>query len=184
VEQHLALAERGRFLSGGALKLPRELTAALTADDIESGRAFHEGWLRRNGWRPGRRALRLLGSPRFARFLDWVTPTRPTWNGGNSSTWKEALLQVNGFDLDMGYGGEDRALGGRLENLGLRGKQIRYRVPLLHLHHDRPYRSSQVMDENRQIRDRIRRRGETRARMGIQEMLAGDQESREKGTTA
>ena len=56
----------------------------------------------------------------------------------NASTWREAVLAVNGFDLELEYGGLDREFGQRLENLGCRGVQVRHRAVLLHLHHDRP----------------------------------------------
>ena len=43
---HAALAARGRFLSGGYVKLPMATSLAITRDDIESGRAFSVRWLR------------------------------------------------------------------------------------------------------------------------------------------
>ena len=39
------------------------------------------------------------------------------------------------------------------------------------------------MRKSREIRDRIRRGGETRAKIGIEEMLAEDQNAQGKGTT-
>lgn len=182
VEQHVREAERSRFLSGGYLKLPEELSSRLSAEDVRSGRLFDPGWLRKEGWRSGRRVFRLTRDRRVASMLDFLTPTRATWNGSNASTWREALMRVNGFDLDMGYGGEDRAAGERLENIGYRGKQIRFRAPCVHLHHERPYRKTEILRKNREIRDRIHRRGETRARIGIEEMLAEDQNAEGKGT--
>lgn len=172
VEAHVRLAEPGRFLSGGYLQLPAEVSQRVAVDAIRSGRAFSTRWLMRQGWRPGRRAVRLL-PPGPARLLDLLTPTRPTWNGHNASTWRDALFEVNGYDGDMGYGGLDRALGERLENLGIRGKQIRYRAPVLHLHHDRPYRDAAVVRRNREIRQAIRREGQVRARVGIAELTEG-----------
>ena len=169
VEVHLRLAERDRFLSGGYLKLPESTTRALDGDAIRAGHAFVLSWLRRHGYRPGRRALRLLRSEALASLLDAVTPARPTWNGHSSSTWREHIVAVNGFDLDMGYGGEDRALGERLANLGVRGKQIRHRAVCLHLHHARPYVDPDELRRNRSRRDRIRDRRETRARRGLAE---------------
>jgi glycosyltransferase involved in cell wall biosynthesis len=169
VSVHVRLSAAGCFLSGGYLKLPREVSVSMTPDDIRTGRAFQLDWLRARGWRPGRRALRLL-PPRPATLLDHVTPTRPSWNGHNSSAAREALFRVNGYDMDMGYGGQDRALGERLQNLGLRGRQIRHRAPCLHLYHDRPYMDPVVLAENRRIRERIKRQRITRARWGIAEL--------------
>ena len=108
----------------------------------------------------------------LARVLDATTLTRPTWNGHSASTWKEHLLSVNGFDLDMGWGGLDRAVGERLENSGVSGKQVRHRAVCVHLHHERPYKDAAAMEANRAIRDRIGRHRETRAPRGLQETQA------------
>lgn len=170
VAVHRRLAQRGRFLSGGVVWLPRDLSERITREDVESGRVESGDWLARNGWPGGRDRLRLVRSRGVAGLLDRVTPTRPTLNGHNASVWREALLAVNGFDSDMGYGGIDRALGERLLNLGLRGRQVRYRARVMHLDHDRPYRKPDVLRRNREIRARIRSGREVRARNGIMEL--------------
>ena len=169
VATHVCLAEPDRFLSGGYLKLPESVTRAVDETAIDGGHVFDLSWLRRKGYRAGRRAPRLTRSPTFARVLDAVTPTRPTWNGHSASTWKEHLVNVNGFDLDMGWGGLDRAVGERLENAGVRGKQVRHRAVCVHLHHERPYKDPAAIAANRVIRDRIRRDRETRAPRGLLE---------------
>lgn len=173
VATHLALAEEGRFLSGGYLKLPQAVSEAITPDDVRSGRFADAAWLRARGWRPGRRALRLTRSPAVARVLDALTPTRATWNGHNASGWRADLVRVNGYDLEMAYGGEDRALGERLENLGVRGKQLRHRAPVLHLHHQRPYVDREKWRRNHELRAAIRESGDTRAPRGLAEVEAG-----------
>ena len=170
VAVHVGEARPSTFLSGGYLKLPRGLSEAMTREDVRSGNVFRRARLRARGWRGGRRRLRLTRSPILGSLLDRVTPTRPTWNGHNASTWKSAVVAVNGFDMDMGYGGLDRALGERLVNLGVPGRQIRHRAPCLHLWHPRPYRSLEVVAANRAIRDRIRANREVRARRGIAEL--------------
>lgn len=172
VAVHVENARPGRFLSGGYLKLPEGVSERVTRDAITSGEAFKLNWLVAQGWRPGRRALR-LPAPAAGALLDRITPTRPTWNGHNASTWRDALIGVNGFDMEMGYGGQDRALGERLENLGLRGVQIRYRAPCLHLHHDRPYVDPAVVRANRRLRETIRRERRVRANQGIAELNSG-----------
>jgi glycosyltransferase involved in cell wall biosynthesis len=169
VDTHVRLAEPGRFLSGGYLKLPKRVSEAITVDDVRSGRVADVEWLRSVGWRPGRHALRLAKSERVATFLDVVTPTRPTWNGHNASAFRADVERVNGFDLDMAYGGLDRAVGERLENAGVHGKQVRFRAPVLHLHHERPYVDREKWRRNYEIRDRIRRERETRAPRGLAE---------------
>ncbi len=174
VEVHVRKAQPSTFLSGGYLKLPRDLSETMTVEDVTSGRVFRRSWLKARGWRGGRRRFRLTRSSRLGYVLDRITPTRPTWNGHNASAWKSSVLAVNGFDMDMGYGGLDRALGERLVNLGVPGRQIRHRAPCLHLWHPRPYRSPEVVAANRAIRDRIRVNGEVRARLGIAELEEAD----------
>ena len=63
--------------------------------------------------------LRLLPRGWRADLLDHVTTTRPTWNLNNASTWRRWIFAANGMEAEMQYGGADRALGSRLENLGL-----------------------------------------------------------------
>lgn len=167
---HLRLAEPGRFLSGGAVRLSRETSRGITVEDVASGRAFDVVWLRRHGWRPGRRVLRLARSRALAAILDLVTPTRATFNGGNASAPRAAVLEANGFDADMGYGGEDRALGERLVRMGLSGKQVRHRAVLLHLWHERPYADAEAADRNAELRRAARKSGAIRAVRGIDEL--------------
>ncbi len=174
VERHLALARRGRFVSGGYLKLPPEVTGEVTVEAVREGRVFDPAWLRARGWRPGRKALRVGRGPSTAALLDRLTPTRATWNGHNASTFRDHLIQVNGFDLDMEWGGEDRALGERLVHLGVRGIQARFRTPVVHLHHGHPYVRDEALARNRAIQDRIRRRREVRARLGLAEIEEED----------
>jgi glycosyltransferase involved in cell wall biosynthesis len=170
VAAHVRLARQRCFLSGGYLKLPMSVSERISEDDVRSGRAFDASWLRAQGWRGGRHALRLPRSAAVATLLDALTPTRATWNGHNASTWRDAIVAVNGFDLDMGYGGEDRALGERLTNLGFRGRRVRFRAPCLHLDHPRPYADADVIAANRRARDEIRRSRDVRTRRGLAEV--------------
>ncbi len=175
VAVHVRHAAPRRFLSGGYLKLPAEVSQRITVEDIRARRVSDMKWLREAGWSPGHRALRLTRSAPLAALLDAITPTSPTWNGHNASTWRSAIVEANGFDLDMPYGGQDRALGERLVNLGLRGKQIRHRAPCMHLDHGRPYRDQAKIEANLAIRSRIKRNREKRARLGIAELDQAEQ---------
>lgn len=174
VATHYALAEPGTYLAGGYLKLPADVSDAITPADVRTGRFVDLRWLRERGWRPGRRALRLVRSPFLAAALDRLTPTQPLFAGNNASVWRETMFAVNGFDMEMGYGGLDRAVGYRLVNLGIRGKQVRHRAVCMHLHHERPYKKPEVMRRNREILESIRRTGATRAGRGIAELEPDD----------
>src|SRR5690606_40544768 len=76
-----------------------------------------------------------------------------------------------------------RGLGYRLENQGIKGVQARHRAVCMHLHHERPYRDAAVLRRNRQILDRIRRTGETRARRGLAELRRSAAERSEEHTS-
>jgi glycosyltransferase involved in cell wall biosynthesis len=177
VATHVRLARERCFLSGGYLKLPMDVSERITEDDVRSGRAFDARWLASQGWRGGRRALRLPRSAAMAALLDALTPTRATWNGHNASTWRAAIVAVNGFDLDMGYGGEDRALGERLVNLGYRGRRVRFRAPCLHLDHPRPYADPALIRANSRARAEIRRSRDARTRRGLAEVARESESS-------
>jgi glycosyltransferase involved in cell wall biosynthesis len=170
VAVHYGLAEPGRYVAGGYLKLPAAVSAAISVEEVRTGRATDVRWLRAHGWRPGRRALRLGRSRWIAATLDLLTPTRPHFAGNNASVWRSAIEAVNGFDMDMVYGGLDRAVGYRLENLGVRGKQVRHRAVCVHLHHDRPYRDKLAMARNRRLLQEIRRSGSSRTPRGLAEL--------------
>jgi glycosyltransferase involved in cell wall biosynthesis len=170
LEVHYALTEAGRYLAGGYLKLPAHVSDAISVPDVVAGRFAQLDWLRERGWRPGRRALRLVRSRSLAALFDTLTPTAAHFHGNNASVARSALLEANGFEGEMGYGGLDRALGYRLENLGVKGRQIRHRAICLHLYHERPYRDPQVVQQNRAILQRIQQTGEVRARRGIAEL--------------
>ncbi len=152
VEQHLRLAEPGRFLSGGAVRLPRNASRAIGTEDVVKRRATDPKWLAVHGFPTGRGWWTLAAGRRFAWFWDKMTTTKATFNGGNASVWRNDVLRVNGYDETMGYGGEDRELGDRLLNLGLRGKQIRHRAICVHLDHHRGYVDAAVMERNLALR--------------------------------
>lgn len=167
VARHLALAERGRFLSGGLLRLPLGLSHNIEADDIASGRAFSVSWLRAHGMPFSYRLLKLGAGLRFGALLDRISPATAGWNGHNASGWKADIVAANGFDERMGYGGEDRELGERLENAGISGKRIRHRVTCLHLEHRRGYVNPETRAANLAIRRETAHRRRTRTEHGI-----------------
>ncbi|HSH46928.1 MAG TPA: glycosyltransferase [Longimicrobiales bacterium] len=170
VETHARLAEPGTFLSGGAVRLPRDLSETISEEDVASGHIFRRTWLRENGFEPGRHGLRLLDGTAAPTVLDALSPTGATWNGNNASTWRSVVLKANGFEHELGYGGQDREFGERIANLGVSGKLVRYRAVAVHLDHGRPYRSEESIRQNRALRRRARDSGAVRARQGIEQL--------------
>jgi len=156
VQVHAEQAEPGRFLSGGYCKLSMKLSKAIEAEDIRDGRCFDRGWLRAQDRLGLSNTLKLGAGALTGKLLDTITTTRPTFNNCNSSAWKADLLAINGYDERMKYGGPDRELGERLENRGVRGKQIRHRAVCVHLDHARGYKTRESVERNLAIRAQTR----------------------------
>lgn len=93
------------------------------------------------------KCLKLLGKDYVARIMNTITPANATWNGCNASALRTDLLAVNGFNEEMHYGGQDRELGERLRNNGLRPIQIRFSAIALHLDHKRPYKTRESVEK-------------------------------------
>lgn len=167
IAQHCRHACRGRFVSGGAIRLPEALSHALSEEDIRTGNAFRVAWLRRQGMVWNWKMSKLCSSSWLCALLNTLTPAKASWNGGNSSTWKEYILRANGFDTRMHYGAEDREFGQRLENAGITGIQMRYGLPLLHLYHERPYRNKEDWQRNLSIWKETRSKRITKTQYGI-----------------
>ena len=167
VEAHLRSARPGRYLSGGYFKLPPEASTAITPEEIGTNAIFDARWLLRAGVRFTPRLVKFHLPAWLAAVCGYLTTTQATFNGMNSSAWREDILRVNGFDERMQYGGLDRELGLRLENAGIRPLQIRYQALCLHLHHARAYRRREHIEFNRALRRETRLTGSTRTRYGI-----------------
>jgi glycosyltransferase involved in cell wall biosynthesis len=156
VAVHIRNSAAGRFLSGGYFMLPMETSKAITRDDIYSGRCFDVKWLKENGLPGSYKTMKLSSSGTMEKLLNFLTPTKATWNGHNSSGWKSDIVAVNGFNEEMQYGGQDRELGERLVNFGIIGKQIRYSAICVHLDHKRSYKTPESIAKNQQIRKETR----------------------------
>ncbi|RTY92387.1 glycosyltransferase family 2 protein [Flavobacterium sp. GT3R68] len=152
VATHLKFQEKGYFLSGGYFKLSMTISELISEEDINTQNCFHLSWLKTNGFKTNFKSSKLTESKLFARFMNWITPTKRSWNGHNSSGFKSDIIAVNGFNHEMKYGGLDRELGERLFNNGLLSKQIRYSAICLHLDHARGYSSPEIWQKNNAIR--------------------------------
>lgn len=156
VEVHYKNREKGRFLSGGYFMLPMNISELISEEDITSQNCFKVDWLVKNGLKKSFKNNKLSASGFKERLLNNLTPTKPTWNGHNASGWKEDIVAVNGFDERMQYGGQDRELGERLVNYGIKGKQIRYSAIVIHLDHPRGYANKESWERNFAIRKNTR----------------------------
>ena len=152
VEIHIKYREIGYFLSGGYFKLPLSISKLISEKDIIDTNCFKLSWLKINGFKLNFKSIKLTNNRYIAQFMNWITPTKRSWNGHNSSGWKNDILAVNGFNNEMQYGGEDREMGERMFNNGMLSKQIRYNAICVHLEHSRGYSSTEIWKINNSIR--------------------------------
>lgn len=167
VAVHERYAKQGHFLSGGHCLLSMSISQQVTNEDIISQRAFRLKWLHQKGYRYSLKSTKLIQSTWFSRWMNILTPAKATFNGGNSSGWRSDILAARGFDERMQYGGEDRELGERLVNAGIRGIQVRYSAIVLHLDHKRPYVNVEGLEKNRAIRRHTREQHLTETSYGL-----------------
>lgn len=156
VEIHAQQAEKGKFLSGGYCKLPMKTSKVITKDDILSQNCFDVKWLNKIEKLDFSNTLKLGSDGIIAKFLDIISPTTPSFNNCNSSGFREDMIAINGYDERMKYGGPDREFGERLENYGVKGKQIRHKAIVLHLDHARGYKTPESLAANLAIRKEVR----------------------------
>ncbi|KJD34654.1 glycosyl transferase family 2 [Tamlana nanhaiensis] len=152
VQVHVDKKTPGYFLSGGYFMLPMQISEAIKKDDILNQKPFDIDWLTKLGLPSSFKNNKLTAKGFKAKFLNTVTPTTPSWNGHNASGWKKDILAINGFDERMQYGGQDRELGERLFNYGIKSKQIRYSAICVHLDHPRGYKTQESINKNLAIR--------------------------------
>ncbi len=152
VRRQRQLAEPGWFVAGNRILLDPALTEALCADPTAARQAVRQPWWRWLGvrargrcnvWLPG---LRLpLGALRKARARSWRV-----LKGCNIGVWRNDLLAVNGFDEAFaGWGREDSDFAIRLIRRGVRLKDGRFAVPVLHLWHRENDRSKLAANDDR-----------------------------------
>ena len=139
-------------MSGGYFKLPMSISELISEEDIKTQRCFDVNWLKNNGLASSYKNMKRTASGITEKLLNYSTPTSATWNGHNASGWKADIFAVNGFDERMQYGGQDRELGERLFNYGIKSKQIRYSAICIHLDHPRGYKTQKSIDKNLKIR--------------------------------
>lgn len=168
LKAHLDTRERGCFLSGGYFKLPMDISQLITKDDILQQKCFDIHWLKKRGLKSSFKNNKITSKGLKAGLLNMLTPTKPTWNGHNASGWKHDILKVNGFDERMQYGGEDRELGERLVNMGIKPKKIRYSAICLHLDHARGYVKPEMIEKNLKIRAITKKEKVIRTPFGIE----------------
>ncbi|MDC6352539.1 glycosyltransferase family 2 protein [Zeaxanthinibacter sp. PT1] len=167
VEVHYINKEKGYFISGGYYMLPMNISKLISKEDIEQQKCFHLPWLKEKGIPKTFKNSKLSSRGIISKVLNTITPTNASWNGHNASGWKKDILNVNGFDERMQYGGQDRELGERLFNFGIKSKQLRYSAVCVHLDHKRGYKTKESIDKNMSIRKKTKKEKRVWTHYGI-----------------
>ncbi|SDR99622.1 glycosyltransferase family 2 protein [Winogradskyella sediminis] len=152
VETHLRLRRPNYVLSGGYFKLVKSVSDNISKEIITHQHCFDKDWLIDKGQPKSFKFNKLTKSKAKAQWLNKITPTKATFDGMNVSCFKSDILAVNGFDERMQYGGEDREVGERMMNNGVKFRQVRYSTICVHLHHERPYKNDEARVLNEEIR--------------------------------
>jgi glycosyltransferase involved in cell wall biosynthesis len=157
---HKKYARKDRYVTGGAVCLTQEFTDSLSEDDIRNQKLEKFGLWWFGTTRP--RRLIIAKFPSLAYKFDRNIKRLPGWRGGNASTFKSCLLDINGFDERFSIGREDADTGHRLECNGVLGFSVRYTTPVYHLEHARGYSTPKsyvegktnvdIYDENRAVK--------------------------------
>jgi glycosyltransferase involved in cell wall biosynthesis len=167
---HRKLAQSGYFVPGNRILLDKKFTQSVLSNQIKlhekHGVDFLFYWL---GGKINRITplLRLPFGP-----LRTLHPTR--WQKAmtcNLAIWKDDFLTTNGFDeLFQGWGYEDSDLVIRLIHSGIKRKEGRFAVPVLHLWH-RQNDQSQHDQNYQRLMERLSQTDLIRAKQGVDQYL-------------
>ncbi len=127
--EHVAAAAPGRLVLGECLRLPQDVTDALTLDAVRAGRY-------EDARTPdAQRTLDAL--QRRAILYTWLRQRRkPRVRGNNFSLFLDDYRRVNGYDEQfVGWGNEDGDLRERLKRVGVRPYPIVNRAVVYHIWH-------------------------------------------------
>jgi glycosyltransferase involved in cell wall biosynthesis len=170
ISRHRRLAEAGYFVPGNRILLSRGFTNEVLAErlPIYLRRWPYFWWLRLLGRINRVSALLQLPLGRLRYLLPRKWEKAMTCNLG---VWKNDFVAVNGFDeLFEGWGYEDSDLVIRLIHAGVRRKEGRFAVPVLHLWHSSNDKSRRDLNYRR-LMERLAREDFTVAERGVAQYL-------------
>lgn len=166
IQRHRQLSKPGYFIPGNRLLLNQWYTQQVLAQQLPlhtySCLSFLGLWMQRKI----NRLLPLLHIP----LQDWRYRQPQMWQKAmtcNLAVWKKDFIAVNGFDeVFEGWGYEDSDLVIRLIHQGIKRKEGRFAVPVLHLWHKQNDRSKHDQNYSRLL-ERLNDQALTRAERGL-----------------
>lgn len=173
ITRHRQLAEPGRFVPGNRVLLSESFTQEVIEQHIllhqQPLSYFISLWMQKKINRISAFIQLPLGILRKVQPKKWQKAMTC-----NLALWKKDFLQTNGFDeLYEGWGFEDSDLVIRLIHAGIKRKEGRFAVPVLHLWH--PHNDKSKQDQNYQrLLDRLGRQDLIVATKGVSQYCRGD----------
>lgn len=170
IERHRQLAAKNYFVPGNRILLSQ----AFTETSLLAGIQLHQqSVLSFIKWRLQGRVNRLL--PLLYLPFDSLRLLRPNyWQQAmtcNLGVWCDDFIAVNGFDeVFEGWGYEDSDLVIRLIHQGIKRKEGRFALPVLHLWHQHNDRSGQQENYQR-LMARLEKTDFIRAEKGVSQYL-------------
>ncbi len=161
VASHVRHARPNYFLAGSRVNIPRQVHQEFSDEAILDGQVFDMDYLVVRDPTIRRYRTRLARRNPLEGLLNLCTHRHCVFAGSNASAWKSDLVQVNGFDEHFaGYGSEDRDIGVRMYNNGVRAKYLKFSLVQIHLDHRQAYLNPAHQAKNRAV-FRARRKDKT-----------------------
>lgn len=169
VERYMSLAEKGWFCTGSRILFSKKITERIIIESININDWKWYSWL----------IGRLTGG--IKRLLPLLYLGEGMWRYSNADNWGKLrscnmgvfysdIKKVNGFDeVYTGWGREDSDFAVRLINAGIKRKDARFSVPVMHMWHPESDRSN--LDENTQLLDFVVSSKSINAKKGLDQYL-------------
>lgn len=164
IEDHLKLAQPGKYVKGGRVNLNEKLTKKICEKGVAKQIRF---------WTKGIEAKRenavrfkLLSLYLASRYRRYASPAL----GCNMSFWKDDYIKINGYDESyVGWGCEDQDFGNRLQRLGLKKSYLKFAGIVYHLWHEDKHMYN--LDNNKKYEKEQNEKGAIRCEKGIDQYL-------------
>jgi glycosyltransferase involved in cell wall biosynthesis len=152
IQSHVAFARQGWYVQGGRVLLREAATQRMLAGKIRRVWPWTLGIDNR---------INTVSSTLLARVYRGPQGSFRGTRGGNMGYWLADAQRINGYNEDcVGWGAEDVEFAARLQNAGVRRRNLKFGGIAYHLHHRTRPRESEPANldvYNRAVRDKSTR---------------------------
>lgn len=153
IKYHKELAEPGFFVAGNRVLLSKDYTASVIAKPNLITEMVKSGCLNWISTRLSGKINKIFSFIRLKADASWRYKRNTNWKypkGCNIGMWTKDFIHVNGYDEEFsGWGHEDADLFIRLLNSGIKIKDGRFAIPVLHLWHKESDRKNERDNHHR-----------------------------------